>query len=242
MNRIFYLLLLVASVSCNEQVEKEAGKAVERPEVRWTGAMRNVMHTGDLSGKIALDSINDIPHLYGLGPTEGLEREILVMDGTAYVSAVATDSTMDVTEEDGIKAPFFVYSYVKEWEETELPDSITSINQVEAYLDQLVNDTAKPFVFKISAAVDSAIIHIVNLEKGAEVSSPADAHKDLKQFPVVGQKVDIIGFFSREHQAVFIHHDALTHMHLITQGKEMMGHLDELAIESGSAKLYMAVN
>lgn len=235
------LLALPLMVGCADDKQEETTTTTERPDIYWTGAMKNVMHSGDVSGKIWLDSVNQQPHLYGLGPTEGLEKEILVVDGRPYVSGVTADGTMSVTEQADTKAPFFVYSYVAAWQESALPDSITNIGQVEAYLDGLVGESAKPFAFKISAVVDSAVVHIVNLQPGAKVSSPADAHKDLKQFPLADQEVDIIGFFSREHQAVFIHHDALTHMHLVTKDRQMMGHLDELALKPGSATVYMPV-
>ena len=238
----YYLILFIAIVfvGCAEQSEHKEPKN-QLAKVQWIGAMKHVMHTGDLSGKIWLDSVNKKEHLYGLGPTEGLGKEIMVVDGHAYVSAVATDTSVTVVENSDVKAPFFVYAYPESWKEMELPDSVISIEDIELFLDDNNTAVQEPFMFRLTAVVDSATIHIVNLHDGAVVNSPADAHEDQKQFPVQGEEVDIIGFFSRTHQKVFIHHDALTHMHLITKDRQKMGHLDELHLKKGTAKLYLGL-
>lgn len=239
MKRYYTLLFATLLLGCAEDQKEEQSAENELAEVKWAGAMKHVMHSGDLSGKIWLDSVNQKPHMYAVGPTEGLGKEILVVDGTVYLSAVETDTSVVVTEGSDVKAPFFVYAYPDRWEELTTPDSITTIQDIEAFLDAAQQEAKEPFVFKVSAMVDSATIHIVNLHDGAVVNSPADAHADQKQFPVTGEQVEIYGFFSRTHQKVFIHHDALTHMHLISKDRKKMGHLDELHLKQGTAKLYL---
>ncbi len=241
MKKYYSLLLAVLLIGCAEEQKQEQPAEKELATVSWIGAMKHVMHSGDLSGKIWVDTVASQPHLYGLGPTEGLGKEILVVDGKVYVSGVATDTSVTVAENSDVKAPFFVYAYPNNWEEHALPDSIVTIKDVEAFLDEMQKDVAEPFVFKVAGVVDSATIHIVNLHDGAVVNTPADAHEDQMQFPVQNEEADIIGFFSRKHQTVFIHHDALTHMHLITKDRQKMGHLDELHLKKGTAKLYLGV-
>lgn len=238
----FALLILPLIIGCAETPEQTGATEDSLPEVKWIGAMKNVMHSGDLTGKIWLDSINRKEHLYGLGPTEGLEKEIMVLDGNPFVSAVVDDSTIKVVENSDVKAPFFVYTYADSWKGETTPDSIATIAQIESFLDHKAVDIDKPFLFKVTGVVDSAVIHIVNLAKGSEVHGPEDAHKDLKQFPVVNEEVEIIGFFSRKHQAVFIHHDAYTHMHLVTSDRQKMGHLDYVALKKGTVQLFIPAN
>ncbi|MBB6609453.1 acetolactate decarboxylase [Pontibacter sp. Tf4] len=203
--------------------------------------MRNVMWKGELQGTIALDTIADKEHLYGLGPVEYLAGELLVVDGKSYKSTVISETEMRVEETFDVKAPFFVYVNVPNWKEQQLPDSIQTISQLEAFLDQTTKQAKRPFAFRLEATVDSAQIHIVNLPKGTQVSSPDEAHQGQVNYSLQNQDVEIVGFFSTGHKAIFTHHDTFLHMHLITKNKKQMGHLDNLYLRPGTIKLYLPV-
>lgn len=207
--------------------------------VHIVGEMRNVMHKGELFGMISLDTISNKTHLYGLGPVEYLTGEILIIDGKAYKTTVATSTTMNIEETYQLKAPFFVSANIENWKEIVLPDSIQSIPQFESYIDGITKDAQRPFAFKVSAVVETADIHIVNLPKGTKVSSPEEAHKNQATYTISNDQADIVGFFSTEHQGVFTHHDSFVHMHLITTDRTRMGHLDKALFKKGTAKLYL---
>ncbi len=201
------------------------------------GEMRNVMWKGELAGIINLDSIADKSNLYGLGPVEYLSGEILIIDGKAYKSTVISDTEMQVEETYKIKAPFFGYANISSWQEQDLPDDIKTIEQLEQYLDKISESAPRPFFFKLSGTVETAVIHIVNLPKGNKVSSPDEAHRGMIHYNLIDQDADIIGFFSTEHKAIFTHHDTYLHMHLITKDRKQMGHLDEVLFKG--MKLYL---
>jgi acetolactate decarboxylase len=197
------------------------------------------MHKGELFATLNIDTISNQRHLYGLGPIEYLQGEIMIIDGKGYNSRVVNDTTMEVQETMKIKAPFFGYANIDNWTEKEFPDSILNVKQLENYLDQITKSYPRPFLFKIFATVDSATVHIVNLPKGTKVSSPEEAHKGQKNFDIKNKPVEMLGFFSTEHQAIFTHHDTYVHIHLITDDKKQMGHLEELMLRKGTAKLYL---
>jgi len=208
-------------------------------KVYTAGAMRNVMWKGHLQGVIDLDTIANKEHLYGLGPVEYLSGEIVIVDGTAYRSTVLTDSTMKVERTSAVKAPFFVYAQLEQWQEHTLPDSIHSIPQLEKFLNTVTKTSPRPFAFKLAGIVESATIHIVNLPPGTAVSSPTEAHHGQVNYKLTNQSAELIGFFSTAHKGVFTHHDSFVHIHLITADKAKMGHLDRLNIKPGSMKLYL---
>lgn len=208
-------------------------------EVKIVGQMKNVMWKGQLYGNIYLDTINDKTNLYGFGPVEYLAGEILIMDGKSYQSTVTSDTTMSVEETYNIKAPFFGYANISNWTEQALPDSIRTIQQLEIFLDQWTKNAHRPFMFKLQGTVEQAIIHIVNLPKGATVSSPDEAHKGQIKYELQNEQVDIVGFFSTEHKTIFTHHDTFVHMHLMTADKQKMGHLDEVLFNNSNLKLYL---
>jgi acetolactate decarboxylase len=58
------------------------------------------------------------------------------------------------------------------------------------------------------------------------VSSPKEAHSGQTPFEISASTVQIVGFFSREHQGIFTHHDTFMHLHLLCKSQNLMGHLD----------------
>lgn len=226
-----YLLVLLLIVSCTE---------ASREEVQVTGAMRNVMWKGELQGTIDLDSLQDIENLYGLGPVEFLAGEIVVLDGESFVSRVLTDSTMSVTETFQVKAPFFVHVQVPQWESFGLPDSVTELKSLEGFIDSVMTNQKHPFAFRLTGKISKATIHVVNLPPGSTVSSPDEAHRGQVNYKLVGDEVEILGFFSRRHKGIFTHHDSNMHLHLITRDKSMMGHVDKLEFDRSAMKLWLS--
>ncbi|WP_299708715.1 acetolactate decarboxylase [uncultured Pontibacter sp.] len=202
--------------------------------------MRNVMWKGELAGTIALDTIANKQGLYGLGPMAYLAGELMIVDGKSYKSTVLSDSTMAVEETYAVEAPFFVYANVGEMKASAIPDSIQTIKQLEAYLDEITKSAKRPFAFKLTGPIKKAKIHVLNLPEGAKVSSPAEAHRNQVSYHLTHEQAEIIGFFSTEHKAVFTHHDTFLHMHLLTADRSKMGHLDEALFGKG-IKLYLPV-
>ena len=120
--------------------------------------MRNVMWKGELGPRINLDTISDKNGLYGLGPVSYLSGELLINDGQSYVSKVTSDSTMTVEETFKTSAPFFVYGNVTEWNEIDLPVDIKTIPDLEGFIDNKTTDVKRPFAFKLTGQVSSAVI------------------------------------------------------------------------------------
>ena len=225
-------------MSCNLATKETNTEATETySDIKIVGAMKNVMWKGELGSSIDLDTISDKNGLYGLGPVSYLTGELLINNGKSYVSKVTSDSTMSVEKTFNTSAPFFVYGNVTEWNEMDLPSNIKTIQNLEKFIDDKTTDFKRPFAFKLSGQVSSAIIHIQNLPEGTKVSSPDEAHQGQTNYHIKNDDAEIIGFFSTEHKGVFTHHDSFLHMHLITKDKSKMGHLDELEI--GEMTLYL---
>lgn len=225
-------LTILTLISCSSKAQQKTS------EVKIVGKMKNVMWKGQLYGNINLDTIANKINLYGLGPVEFLSGEILIIDGKSYKSTVVSETKMKVEETYDIKAPFFGYANITRWTEQTLPDSIQTMQQLEQYLDKVTQSASRPFVFKLCGTVEQATIHIVNLPEGSKVSSPDEAHIGQKNYELKNEQVEIIGFFSTEHKAIFTHYDSFLHMHLITADKQKMGHLDKVFLKK-TMKLYL---
>lgn len=233
--------IAMALSGCNSGNNSSSTESINAV-VHITGEMRNVMHKGELAGTILLDTISNKSHLYGFGPLEYLQGEVMIVDGKIYVSKVATDSTMAVTENYKVKAPFFAYAHINKWKEMVIPENITTMQQLELFLDSLTTKETRPFLFRVLAPIDSAVVHLVNLPDGASVSSPEKAGLHQKNYTVKNKNVELLGFFSTDHAGIFTHHDTYLHLHLITEDKTQSGHLDELSMIKGKAKLFLPDN
>ncbi|RZT00249.1 acetolactate decarboxylase [Aquimarina brevivitae] len=226
---IYIGLLMVGFIGCHSiQKNNNATTADSYPDIAIVGAMKNVMWKGELGGVINLDTIANKNGLYGLGPLSYLKGELLINNGKSYVSRVTSDSTMTVEKSDMVSAPFFVYGNVTEWHKIDLPAEVNTIKAVTQFIDDNTSAYEKPFAFKIIGKVSTAQIHIQNLPEGMTVSSPTEAHQGQTNYVINDEDVEIIGFFSKEHQGIFTHHDAWLHMHLITKDESKMGHVDTL--------------
>jgi len=209
------------------------------PQVHIVGEMRNVMWKGQLGGTISIDTISNHKHLYGIGPIEYLSGEIMIMDGITYISTVNEDSSIHVESVSKVKAPFLAYASIPHWKAHSLPDSIQTISQLENYLDYISINASRPFLFKLSGVVDTALIHVMNLPKGATVSNPQEAHQSQVNYTLIDMEAEMLGFFSTEHQTIFTHHDTYVHLHLMSRDHKYMGHLDKVVFKKGSMTLFL---
>lgn len=229
---LFISVILATFFTGCKNENKEPIPIKKNMNVQVSGAMKNVMRQGELEGTIFLDTIKPKNNLYGIGPVEFLKGEIMIIDGKSYVSNVVNDSLMTVEETYEVKAPFFVYASVDKWAKEILPDTISNLETLEIYLDKKFKDRDEPFVFKVSGRINTATIHIVNLPEGSKVSSPEETHKGITYFQLKNEEVEIIGFFSRKHQTIFTHHNTYMHLHLITNDRQKMGHLDAVEFDT----------
>ena len=121
-----------------------------------------------------------------------------------------------------------MYSRVQSWDSIPLPKTVKNIKDLESYISRLSESKNQPFAFKLKGTINEAVIHIQNLPKNTTVSSPEEAHQGQVDYKLMNEQATIVGVYSTKHQGVFTHHDSFLHMHLITNDKQKMGHLDAL--------------
>lgn len=204
-----------------------------------TGAMRNTLFNGQLAGRIAMDSLA-VPGMFGIGPVEYLRGELLVLDGNVFVSSAAEEGGMTVVQRPAVRAPFFVHQRVEHWTSVDLPDSVEDLAKLDAFLTARYADTGTPFAFRMQGSFASVDTHIVDVPMGNAVHGPDDAHRHNKDYHTEGRSMDIIGFFSTKHKAVFTHHDTNIHVHAITKERDWMGHVEGMRFAPADVQLHIA--
>ncbi len=228
LKNIIYIFSALLFASC--------AKSTSTSSIKVVGEMRDVMWKGDLKGKIATDSLNN-KKTYGLGPIEFLKGEIVVFEGQTFVSKVIDSVSHQVTKIPSVRAPFFVYSTNSDLKVVELIPGNYSLKKIEEYIDSVYKHYDQPLLIRFDGLFDSITLHSMNLPDGNKVSSPDEAHQGLTQYDFKNISGSLIGFFSRNHKAVFTHHDSFFHAHFISNDRGVLGHIDETDFNSSKVTL-----
>jgi acetolactate decarboxylase len=200
-------------------------------EVRWSGALKNVMMKGDLRGTIDLKALGKVEHLYAVGALEGLSGEVTVIDSRASIARVREGKPVVRQVAEG-KACVLVYAQVKQWKEMLLPKSTRSLEELEASVvaaakQQGIN-VNRPFPFLVKGKVAEASYHVLRhpgkLKDAHELHDKAQVRYVLKE-----QHVELVGFYSDQHLGIFTCGGNL-HVHVQCADAKMSGHLDEVAL------------
>jgi|TARA_R110002072_G_scaffold117333_1_gene248375 acetolactate decarboxylase len=228
LKNIIYIFSVFLFASCT--------KSTNTSSIKVIGKMSDVMWKGDLKGKIATDSLNN-KRTYGLGPIEFLKGEILLFEGQTFVSKVIDSVSHQVTKIPSAKAPFFVYSTNSELNVVEFTLENYSLKEIEEHIDSIYKNYGQPLLIRIDGVFNKMKLHSVNLPEDEQVSSPDEAHQGLTQYDFKNISGSLIGFFSRNHKAVFTHHDSFFHAHFISDDRQVLGHIDELNFNASNVSL-----
>ena len=211
----------------------------QMPKVHSIGSMKDMGSAYDLH--VLLDTISPKSHLYGLGPYDRMKGEITVVDGKPYFATAFVDGKHEVGTNWNISAPFFVYSYVKEWSVFQINGPFSSVSEIQIVVSRIAKengyDLQQPFAFKIKGAFDELTAHIVT-PRNPEVEGYREGTKSQK-FTFEDAKGEIIGFYSENHQGIFTPTNGYIHPHFLMKDKKFMGHLDEITTKPSSYKLYL---
>jgi acetolactate decarboxylase len=212
-------------------------------KVRWAGSMHQAMQQGNLSAHASLDSLLKKPHLYALGPLEGLQGEVMVTDGTALVARIQDGKPVSSKTQQA-KTAFLVYAYVPDWQEITIPALVTDLTSLEKFIGDVAPKSGisadAPFAFRLTGKPQEMVVHVVNLPTdmppGTEIK---DAHDEsLVRSTIKGQEVEVIGFYSIKHAGIFTPHSTRLHSHARLSDNSHSGHLESITLQPGM-KLYL---
>jgi len=208
-------------------------------KVRWAGAQKNVM-AGDLTAHITLKSLEDLSHLYAVGPLENLIGEITILDSQTSISRV-TPSGVTLETGFGHSACFLAYAQVESWREVPLPATVRSEKDLERYIPEVAAtvgiDPDKPLPFLLSGGVKRIELHILNKTDGLP-HNPALHNKAKVHYTIVGGEADLIGFYSSSHKGVFTPGESVLHIHARVGTGALSGHVEEVTL-TDRTRLYL---
>ena len=219
-----------------------------QPEVQVFGALKNMMMHGDISAQTSLRD-HTSSGIYGLGAVAGLKGEILVWDGTPWVSQMDQDGTLDLTNvevrTDGdVDATLFVAAKVNAWQEVKVPARVQSQADLEAHLLKAARrsglDPESPFPFLLEGSFSRVQCHVVQWQDG-DMEHTCEKHKSTGPHGELTRvEGRILGFHSLHHHRVFTHHSTNVHMHVQTTQPPLVAHVDGLTLGEGCRLLLPA--
>jgi len=231
MKYILIVLFTLTLISCQTPKEEK-----QHFKVEYKGALKNMMHGGDLTSKANLSDFKAIKNLYALGAIENLKGEIQVFDSNLYMTTVE-DNKLIVDTTFSKKACLLVYASVKNWKSINIPANVISYEQFENFVEKMASkngiDTEEPFPFLLEGTIQKLDWHVINWKDGDTIHS----HKKHKSSGLHGtlenKEVEMLGFYSTKHKAIFTHHTRNSHIHVKMLKNEIAGHVDDLVLNEG---------
>ncbi len=223
---VFTLLLTLLSTIYSQTAWKS--------EVEYSGALKNAMRLGDISAKMELSVLKSRENLYGIGALGNLKGEILIFNSEPFNTFVDTKKNMTFDKTYNKSATLIVYTQVAKWKEISIPNSIQTRNQFEEFLEKTAKengfDTEKPFPFLINGVFKENDWHVIDWDENEKKHS----HKKHRESGLYGtmndENLEMIGFFSKHHKAIFTHHTTYMHIHYKTKDGKNAGHSDNFTL------------
>jgi acetolactate decarboxylase len=230
MNKLNYIIaltiILILAYSCQSN-----NKKASITEVKYSGALRTIM-SGNIEPVVSLDSLSDKTNFYALGAIENLKGEIQIFDSKPS-NSIVMDSSLQIEDSYNLNAALLVYAEVEEWDSYKTENSKTK-EELESTIFEIAKsngiDTEKPFPFLLEGTVASLDWHVINWKDGDSVHTHKKHTESGLNGNLKNKQVQIIGFYSTKHKAVFTHHTANMHMHFKTYDNTVAGHIDDLLL------------
>lgn len=181
-----------------------------------------------------------MPHLYGLGPLEGLRGEVSIFGSVPSIARIEQDMVVTASSWRA-RACFLVWAQVPAWFERSFAGSKEAIpagldgieREVVALAREAGLDPERPLPFRVRATAVEATLHVLDKRDGLahnpERHEQAKVRRTLEHVPV-----ELVGFYSRQHRGIFTPGESNVHVHLQTEDGRISGHLEAIWLAPGA--------
>ena len=201
-------------------------------EVHFYGNLDSIM-AGKYPAVFNMDSLADKNNIYALGTMDSMTGEIQIFNSRPYNSTIENDSVI-VGSAGTQNAAQLVFAQVPDWKEISIPLSVVNQEALVGFLeyDEAMSEISsdEPLVFTIEGKAEEIEWHV--LTGKTHDSTHKDQKHNISSISGILKDVDveILGFYSREHEGVFTHHNLPLHLHFKTADGSIAGHLDNLEL------------
>lgn len=224
----YILLSLSLLAGCVQAVPQSAPSN----DVQTWGSMREALKMGDSEGRVVLEDVVRA-NSFGIGALAGLEGEVTVIDGRAFLAIAEGESLVvrDLNAND--EATLLVLAEVTEWQVHTLP-ACASYDELESAIAAVLIERGfalnEPTPFHISGEANHVALHVIN--GSCPIANPAGTKP--WRFEGNVRAVDVVGFFVEGSAGELTHHNHRSHAHVMTQDQAICGHMDDIALAAGA--------
>ena len=208
------------------------------------GTMHEAIGQQQHQGRVALNTLVNQPHFFGVAALEKLQGEITVFDSDVTVTGVTAQGTLAPVPGDDLEATLLVGAYVSAWTERTLEGDTPPADFDNVIRDAAARanvDVSQPFVFTLEGEFSDVRMHVIN---GA-----CPMHARLKnielpkeQTPFEGEfqsvRGRVVGIYASDAVGKLTHPATSTHVHLIFKdegsGQTATGHVEEIGLAKGA--------
>jgi acetolactate decarboxylase len=195
----------------------------------FIGGQRETIITGKRAALLDLRTLKSRPHLYGIGPLEGLAGEVTIANSWPALARVGADRLVHVEETYEAGVPFFVWAEVSDWKSAALPSSLRSYADLEMLVGNAGKEAGLAQAFPFILSGRSALIDFHIVDAKPDTPPGMAAHQKIQiPFEVHRQEVTLVGFWSNQHQGIFTPMGTNIHIHFQTTDNKMSGHVQGL--------------
>jgi len=231
MKHLIFILTVLLAISCGSPQNDD-----DIFKVEYKGALKNMMLKGDISAKADLSDFIARNHFYALGAIENLKGEIQIFDSEPINTSVV-ESNLIFDNSFSKKATLLVYAFVEKWKTINIPDSVSTYERIEKYIEQTAKENHininEPFPFLIEGIAKSFDWHVIDW-KANDTEHTHKKHKSSGLHCTINDRqVELLGFYSIAHHAIFTHYTTNMHIHVRTTDNKLAGHVDDLTLGKG---------
>ena len=191
------------------------------------------------AGTSEIETLSAVPHLYGLGPLEGLRGEVSIFGGVPSIARIEREMVVTAASWRA-RACFLVWAQVPAWSERSfeakeaIPAGLDGIErEVVALAREAGLDPERPLPFRVRATAVEATFHVLDKRDG--LPHNPERHEQAKvRRTLEGTAVELVGFYSRQHRGIFTPGESNVHVHLQTEDGRISGHLETIRLAPGA--------
>ena len=244
MHKLYVMTAPLILAACTSLSPTDLASAQRSGLVSYSGAQKNIFVSGKADGTVPLAQMSGTHGAYGVGAYEGLDGEVTVFEGKAYVTKVR-DSGFVMEEAPSGKAIFAAWTQHQRWVDVPVPRSVQNYLDLQRFIKAQAQaqgvdiSTAFPFLMR-GQAVELKWHINVDRSQGAPITPELFA-RSKANYVMRNEGVDIVGFYSEQHPGVFISAFApaiqekdvknAIHIHLVSQDQRSAGHIDDLLLD-----------
>ncbi len=204
------------------------------------GSMQEI-YKDNAAAKVNLTELKNTEHLYALGPLSKLRGEIIIWDSVPHESRISAGQ-MQVKSDWNESAAYLVWASVPKWRKIKVPPAVLDINLFESWLYSMSGKEEAPlrgqYPFLLKGRFNHLLWHVVNEQDDGKPLTPAKHQAQKFHGHSRDIRAEIVGFYSPDHQGLFIPKGRRTHMH-VQSGDDLLGHVDEFEPKDEGLTLYV---